>query len=208
MLGYKEISSYRNKKCKLLYVEKQNTRYILLVYPELARTKMAYNTLREIRLKGMRVPKVIQMADQEILLEYVDGRTLYEELTVGPVFKVGMLSNAFGKLLKQFCDLRPGERIGNVDVRAIIVHGTQLFCLDGDCLLKGTLEEELADAILSVLSEKEIEEVRKVGFIKGMLASSEADLAAVKEAVIPLAAVLRQSGHLSLTDEQILAYIH
>lgn len=203
MVGCKEISGLHAKKCKILLVEKQGTKYFLLVYANKDACEMQYNTLSALRMRGVKVPKVVQRTDDEVLLDFVDGKTLFEELSQGPVFKVGLLAQALAKVLVAVTAAMPGRRIGNVDLRAHIVRGTSLVSMDFDCVLNGTLAEEVADAICSVLCERDVPQDRKKTFIKTLVAGTGVDKEEVKAALPEISGLLRESGKLKETDQEI-----
>ena len=189
MIGCKEISGIRSKKCKFLLVERQGNKHYLLVYAKPAACEMQYNTLRLMRLKAMRVPKVVQMADNEILLDYIEGNTLYEEIAAGPVFKFSMLATALAKFLQEFCANVPDKRMGDVDFRSYVVRGSVIYGFDFDCVITGTYAEEIADAICSLLSEPKISRDRQLAFLRPLyLASglSKEELSAALDEIMPL----------------------
>jgi len=207
MLGCKEISGLHAKKCKILLVEKQNTKYYLLAYATKDACEMQYNMLSLLRLRGVKVPKVVQRTDDEVLVDYVEGKTLYEELSQGPVFKVTLLAQALAKILTGFVAAIPDKRIGNVDLRSYIVKGTSLVAMDFDCVLTGTLADEVADAVCSVLSEKDVPESRKAPFVKAMVQACGVSREELAKALPEVSALLREAGKLKLTDQQILGLI-
>jgi len=207
MLGCKEINGVHAKKCKIHLVEKQGTKYYLLVYASKDACEMQYNMLSLLRLRGVRVPKVVQRTEDEVLVDFVEGKTLYEELVQGPVFKVTLLAQALGKVLTAFVQAVPDKRMGNVDLRAHVVRGTSLVSMDFDCILSGTLAEEVADAICSVLAEKDVPQDRKKTFVKALAQSCGVDKAAVAEALPNISQLLREAGKLKESDQDILAML-
>lgn len=203
MIGCKEISGIRSKKCKFLLVERQGNKHYLLVYAKAAPCELQYNTLRLMRLRGMRVPKVVQMADNEILLEYIEGPTLYEEVASGPVFKFSMLATALAKTLQEFSNNTPDKRIGDIDLRGYIVRGSLIYCLDFDCIITGTYAEALADAICSVAAEEGIAKDRRLSFARYLVANSglaKDTVAAALETLLPLC-------HLTVGKEELFKAI-
>lgn len=196
MIGCKEISGIRSKKCKFLLVERQGNRHYLLVYAKSAPCEMQYNYLRLMRLRSMRVPKVIQMADNEILLDYVEGSTLYEEVASGPLFKFAMLASALCKVLQDFSTYNPDKRVGDVDLRGYVVRGSVLYSMDFDCIITGTYAEAVADAICSVLGEAGIAKDRQLSFVRYLYTSSQLgkeDMAAALDTVLPLCTNVQMS---------------
>jgi len=189
MIGCKEISGIRSKKCKFLLVERQGTKHYLLVYAKPAACEMQYNTLRMMRLRAMRVPKVVQMADNEILLDYIEGNTLYEEVSAGPVFKFAMLASSLAKFMQDFCTYNPDKRMGDIDLRGYIVRGSIIYGFDFDCIITGTYAEEIADAICSIVSEPKIAKDRQLSFSRYLYQASglsKEELTAALDAIIPL----------------------
>ena len=203
MLGCKEISSVRNKKCKMIMVEKQGQPYILLAYLNRSTVEMEYRTLHMARRGGLRVPRIIQMADHEILLEYVEGKTLYEELATGPVFKVGLLAKGLAKLLKDAAALLDGWTVANVDLRSYIVAGTVLYSFDFDCMVTGSYCETVADAVLSVFCEPKIPQDRVVSFCRTFVAAAGVDPKELRTAICMMTPILREKGLLKHTDQAI-----
>lgn len=204
MVGCKEISGIRSKKCKFQLVERQGNKHFLLVYAKSSACEMQYNTLREMRLKAMRVPKVVQMADNEILLDFIEGNTLYEELGSGPVFKFGMLASALAKFMQDFCTFNPGRRMGDVDTRSYIVRGSIIYGFDFDCIISGTYAEEIADALCSIVSEPKITKDRQLSFAKYLYAAShvpQGELSAALDEIMPLC------NGLSVTKDELLKAI-
>ncbi len=206
MLGCKEISSIRAKKCKAFLVERQDSRYYLLVYRNKVNADMQYDMLRELRVKGMRVPKLVNRNDNELLLEYIEGRTLYEELCTGPVFKVSMFAQGVVKTLEQFCRLVPGKRMGNIDLRGYLAKGSVLYCVDFDCIVSGTFVEAVADAVVSTLTD-EIPQDRKMAFAKALYKAAQPDKDAFDKAFAEIADLVRQGGKLKESNEVLLAAI-
>ena len=199
MIGCKEISGIRSKKCKFLLVERQGPKHYLLAYAKAAPCEMQYNTLRLMRLRSMRVPKVIQMADNEILLEYVEGATLYEEVAQGPVFKFAMLATALDKVLQDFCTYNPGKRMGDIDLRGYIVRGSAIYTMDFDCIINGTYAEAVADAICAVLSENIPRELQ-LPFVRYLYTSahlSREEMESALNEIMPLC------GNLSVGKEEL-----
>ena len=189
MIGCKEISGIRSKKCKFLLVERQGNKHYLLVYAKPSACEMQYNTLRLMRLRAMRVPKVVQMADNEILLDFIEGNTLYEEIAGGPVFKFAMLAGALAKFMQDFCTYTPDKRMGDVDFRSYIVRGSVIYGFDFDCVITGTYAEEIADAICSLLAEPKVSRDRQLSFARYLyLASklSKEDITAALDEIMPL----------------------
>ena len=207
MLGCKEINGVHAKKCKIHLVEKTGTKYYLLVYASHDACEMQYNMLSLLRLRGVRVPKVVQRTEDEVLLDFVEGKTLYEELVQGPVFKVTLLAQALAKVLVGFVQAIPDKRMGNIDLRSHIVRGTSLVSMDFDCILTGNLAEEVADAICSILCEKDVPQDRKKTFIKALAADCGVDKAALEEALPQVAPILREAGKLKESDQAILALL-
>ncbi len=204
MIGCKEISGIRSKKCKFLLVERQGTKYYLLAYAKPAACEMQYNTLRNLRLRAMRVPKVVQMADNEVLLDYIEGSTLYEEISAGPVFKFAMLAAGMAKFMQDFCQNVPGKRMGDVDYRLYVVRGSVVYGLDCDCVISGTYAEEIADALCSLLAEPKVPKDRQIAFCRYLYQASgvsKEDLSAALDEIVPIAA------NLSMTKEEILKAI-
>ena len=196
MIGCKEISGIRSKKCKFLLVERQGTKYYLLAYAKPAACEMQYNTLRNLRLRSMRVPKVVQMADNEILLDYIEGATLYEEIASGPVFKFAMLAAALAKFMQDFCTYVPDKRMGDVDFRCYIVRGSVVYGLDCDCVITGTYAEEIADAICSLMAEPKVPQDRKSAFCRYLYQASHVsreEIDAALEGIVPFVADLKMS---------------
>lgn len=204
MIGCKEISGIRSKKCKFLLVERQGTKYYLLAYATAPACEMEYNTLRLVRMRQLRVPKPVQMADNEILLDYVEGATLYEEICSGPTFKFSMLATSLAKYMKDFCDIMPGKRMGDVDLRGYIARGAMLYGMDFDCIISGTYAEEVADAICSVLGEDQISKDRKIAFCHNFYRASGVpleELSAALDQIMPLC------RGLAMTKEELLKSI-
>jgi hypothetical protein len=204
MIGCKEISGIRSKKCKFLLVERQGNRHYLLVYAKSAACEMQYNTLRMMRLRAMRVPKVVQMADNEILLDYIEGNTLYEDISAGAVFKFSMLATALAKFLQDFCTYNPDKRMGDIDLRSYIVRGSVLYGFDFDCIIKGTYAEAIADAVCSVLSEPKIAKDRQLAFCRHLYLAShltKEEMVAALDAIMPLC------NGLSVGKEELLKSI-
>lgn len=206
MLGCKEISSIRAKKCKAFLVERQDSKYYLLVYGNKINADMQYDMLRQLRVKGMRVPKLLNRVDNELLLEYIEGRTLYEELCTGPVFKVGMFAQGLVKTLQDFCRLMPGKRMGNIDLRGYLAKGSVLYSVDFDCIVNGTLTEAVADAIVSTLAD-EIPQDRKIAFAKAVYRAAQPDAADFDKAFGEIADLVRPGGKLKESNEALLAAI-
>lgn len=189
LLGYKELFGMPLKKCKFYLVEKQGTKHFLLSYLNQNSAEMEYNTTRILRLRGMHIPKVVQMADNDIVLDYVEGVTMYEDLANGATFKFGMIAAAFAKMMRDVETYIPGKRVGNVDLRSYIVKGSVLYSFDFDCIITGTYVEAIADCILAVMSEKGIAKERQASFCKQLVKASGADkeeLTTALQSLIPL----------------------
>lgn len=196
MIGCKEISGIRAKKCKLQLVERQGNKHYLLVYARSGPCAMQYDMLRTMRLRGMRVPKVVQMTDNELLLDFIEGGTLYEEVTTGPVFKFSMLATALAKMLQDFCNYVPGKRMGDIDLRSYIVRGSVLFGMDFDCIITGTYAEAVADAMCAVVSESQIPADRRTSFCRYLYAASKIgrdEMEAALDQIMPLCQNLTMS---------------
>ena len=189
MLGYKELFGMRLKKCKFLLVEKQGTKHFLLSFLSQDSAEMEFNTLRILRLRGMHVPKVVQMADNDILMDYIEGATMYEDLANGATFKFGMIAAAFAKMMRDVETYIPGKRVGDVDLRSYIVKGSVLYSFDFDCIISGTYAEAIADCILSVMGEKGIAKDRQISFCKQLAKASglsKEELTAALQTLLPL----------------------
>ena len=196
MIGCKQISGIRSKKCKFLLVERQGTKYYLLAYAKPNACEMQYNTLRNLRLRGLRVPKVVQMADNEVLLDYIEGTTLYEEIATGPVFKFSMLATSLAKFMQDFCAAVPDKRMGDVDFRCYIARGSIVYGMDCDCVITGTYAEEIADAVCSLLAEPKLPQDRKVSFCRFLYQASHVsreEMDAALDSIVPLCADLKMS---------------
>lgn len=204
MLGYKELFGMRLKKCKFNLVEKQGTKYFLLSFINLNSAQMEYNTVRVLHLRNMHVPKIVQMADNDIVLDYIEGVTLYEDLATGATFKFGMIATAFVKMMREFQTYFPGKRVGDVDLRAYIVKGSLLYSFDFDCIISGTVAEAIADAILAVMGDKGISRDRQVAFCKLLVKASGESTDTLKEA---LQRLLPLCTGVSLTPDQLFAAI-
>ena len=186
MLGYKELFEMRLKKCKFFLVEKQGCKYFLLSYLNHNSAEMEYNTVRVLHLRKMHVPKIVQMADNDLILDYVEGSTMYEDLAQGATFKFGMIATAFVKMMREFETYFPGKRVGNVDLRGYIVKGSLLYSFDFDCIISGGVLDTVADCILAVMAEKGIAKERQVAFCRLLAKASGADKSAMKQALAPL----------------------
>ena len=189
MLGYKELFEMRLKKCKFFLVEKQGTKHFLLSYLSQPVADLEYNNLRILKLRYMHVPKLVQRADNDIVTEYIEGATLYEDLAKGATFKFGMIATSFAKMMRDFSDNFAGKRVGNIDLRAYIVKGSLLYSFDFDCVINGTPCEAIADCILSVFGESGIAKERQIAFCKLLAkASGESadDLKAALGELLPL----------------------
>lgn len=175
MDGYRELDRFTSRNNKVSIVEKVDTKtkYILKLYPNHMLLEKELRVMRSVQGK-LRIPKVIKATDRELLLEFVNGRTVLQELIDGPMFKVNMLAGSFAKYLKELAEETHGalEEVSlcNYIMKGSIIYGYDFVTLDeGDTLDQGEYEDMIADVIALVLLEKRIVDMRKSVFVREFL---------------------------------------
>ncbi len=175
MEGYRELDRFTSRSNKVSIVEKADTKtqYILKLYPNHMLLEKELRVMRFLQGK-LRVPKVVKATDRELLLEYVNGRTVLQELIDGPMFKVNMLAGSFATYLKELAEITQGVLeeviLCNYIMKGSLIYGYDFVTLDeGDKLDQGEYEDMIADVVSSVLLEKRIIDMRKSIFIREFL---------------------------------------
>lgn len=175
MEGYRELDRFMSRNNKLSIVEKVDTKtkYILKLYPNHMLLEKELRVMRSVQGK-LRTPKVIKATDRELLLEFVGGRSVLQELIDGPMFKVNMLAGSFAKYLKDLAEISHGalEEVAlcNYSMKGAFIYGYDFVTLDeSDELDNGEYEDMIAYVLASVLLEKKIVDMRKSIFIREFL---------------------------------------
>lgn len=172
MEGYREIERFNEKSVKISIVENvtNKIRNIIKLYPNHAILEIEVRWLQKFaKSTTVRVPKVIRSEDRELLLEYISGRTLLQELIDGAMFKVNMMAGALARYLKAFYVESKGYVFDEMNLHGYVMRGGLLSGMDFVTARPGSEDELAAETIASVLVDTRISDVRKQLFIREFL---------------------------------------
>lgn len=189
MEGYREIERFNEKRVKISIVESiaSGVKNIVKIYPSSTLLKVETAWLQKFAKNAtVRVPKVIRTDDHEILLEYISGRTLLQELIDGAMFKVNMLAGLFAKYIKAFFEESGGYVFDEMNLHGYIMRGGLLNGFDFVSARPGVVEELPAETIATVLVDTRISDNRKQLFIREFLRVFGGSVLAYKERTLAL----------------------
>lgn len=172
MENYSELERFADKKVKISIVENisTKTKNILKLYPNNAVLKIEMDWLQKLRSSNnVRVPKVIQAVDRELLLEYISGRTVLQELVDGPMFKINMVAGALARYFKAFYIESEGNVIDNINLNCYILRGGQMNGFDFVEVHGGDEGVFAVETISEILVNLKISDIRKQMFVREFL---------------------------------------
>lgn len=189
MEGYREIERFNEKRVKISVVESVSSgvKNIVKLYPNSVALRAETVWLQKFaKSPTVRVPKIIRAEDHEILLEYISGRTLLQELIDGAMFKVNMLAGLLARYERAFFEESGGYVFDEMNLHGYIMRGGLLNGFDFVSARPGVIEELPSETVATVLVDTRISDVRKQLFIREFMRIFGGSVLQYKERILAL----------------------
>ncbi len=142
-------------------------RYILKRYPSAtAKNAELYWFDKLCGSKAMNLNKIIKTEELEIIIEYMGGNTLLQDIAEGPLFRLKVLAEYLARYLKEFYSVSNGFVLDEMDLCGYIQKGGLFIVFDFVSARKGEYAELASETIATVLANSSIADNRKQIFIR------------------------------------------
>lgn len=169
MNDYRIINRLNEMPVGIYLVENNENggKYILKRYPSVtAKNAEMYWFGKLCSSKAMHLNKIIKIEELEILIEYMGGNTLLQDIAEGPLFRLKILAEYLASYLKEFYSVSNGFVLDEMDLSGYIQKGGLFIVFDFVSARKGEETELASETIATILVNSSIADNRKQIFIR------------------------------------------